>query len=265
MEIYKESVQSIEEAEQRWPKRDINKAKNLTNIRFGKLVCLYRTDNQKNMCQWVCQCDCGNIKPIRASELTRTKKSQKSCGCAAQLRSKNFGSVTAKDITNQRFGKLIAIKKINTNQYGYAVWKCQCDCGNTCNISTRELLSGDTLSCGCLYHNKNSYWEIVISQQLNKLNIKYQQEYKFQDLKDKFQLRFDFAIFQKEKLKGLIEYQGEQHYNKNNKFYNPDIVQHDKMKKDYCQKNNIPLLEIKYTEVKEIETKLKEFLNRLEC
>ena len=265
MNIYTESVQSIEEAQQKWPIVDIGKALNLTNQRFGKLVCLYRTNNQKNNTQWVCQCDCGNIKPIRTTELTRTKKAQRSCGCAAIDRSKNFGKFTAKDISNQKFGKLIAIKKIRTNQYGYAIWECQCECGNKCEVTTRELLSGDTMSCGCLYHEKNSYQEIQIANQLKQLNIEYQQEYKFDDLKDKQQLRFDFAIFKNNELKGLIEYQGIQHYNKNNPFYNPDIVRHDQMKKEYCQKYHIPLFEIKYIEINQLEQRIKEIINRLGC
>lgn len=259
----KEFVLDIEEAKQVWPKCDINKAKDLTNMRFGKLVCLYRTDNIKNLTVWVCKCDCGKIKPIRAGELTQSKKPQRSCGCAAAKRAKNFGQVTARDITNQVFGRLTAIKKVSINQYGYAIWECQCECGNKCEVTTRELLSGDTQSCGCLYHEKKSYWEIYIANYLNNLNINYKQEYKFNNLKDKFQLRFDFAIFKNDILKGLIEYQGEQHYNKINPFYNPDIVRHDQMKKDYCQKNNIPLLEIKYTETKQIEEKIKEFIKQI--
>lgn len=265
MNNYKDSVQTIEEAQQKWPKKDIGKAKDLTNQRFGKLVCLYRTENKKNIVRWVCQCDCGNIKSINASELTRTKKAQRSCGCSAQERSKNFGKITAKDITNKRFGKLIALNKIDTNKYGYAIWQCKCDCGNLCKVATRELLSGDTKSCGCLEHEKHSYPEIQIQTILQNMQIDFQQEYKFDDLLDKFQLRFDFAIFKNNQLKGLIEYQGEQHYNVNNKFYNSDIVRHDQMKKDYCITHQIPLFEIKYTEIKLLEEKIQEIIKRLGC
>ena len=31
-----------------------------------------------------------------------------------------------------------------------------------------------------------------------------------------------------------------------NGFYSEDLVRHDQKKKEYCQKNNIPLVEIKY-------------------
>jgi len=44
----------------------------------------------------------------------------------------------------------------------------------------------------------------------------------------------------------LIEFQGEQHYlNNTTNFYNSPII-HDIKKKDYCIKNNIPLVCIPY-------------------
>ena len=44
---------------------------------------------------------------------------------------------------------------------------------------------------------------------------------------------------------GLIEYQGTQHYEPTSCFSNKGKLQfHDKMKKEYCLKNNIPLLEL---------------------
>lgn len=53
-----------------------------------------------------------------------------------------------KDITGQRFGKLVAlnffeIKKAET------MWNCQCDCGNTHISSYRNLKGGNCQSCGC--------------------------------------------------------------------------------------------------------------------
>ena len=56
------------------------------------------------------------------------------------------------DITNMRFGKLIAIK-----QNGYDInpsrkhikWDCVCDCGNYASVRLNALRSGGTISCGC--------------------------------------------------------------------------------------------------------------------
>lgn len=242
--------------------------KDLTNQRFGRLLVLgldedFEKTRGKKQRRWVCQCDCGVIKSIIGAELTRSDKPQRSCGCSAHERALNFGQITAKDLTGKIFGKLFVNQKVGTNQQGYTIWECICECGNICQIASRELLSGDTKSCGCLARESFSYWETYITNKLKELKITFKQEYKFNDLKDKTYLRFDFALFKNDELVGLIEYQGEQHYNINNPFYNPDIIRHDQMKKDYCQKKNIPLFEIKYTDTDNIDNLLIEILRKI--
>lgn len=54
----------------------------------------------------------------------------------------------ALDITGQRFGKLIALKKAPSRN-GNTYWLCQCDCGNQKEIQTGNLTRGATKSCGC--------------------------------------------------------------------------------------------------------------------
>ena len=51
------------------------------------------------------------------------------------------------DITNQRFGSLIAIEPSRLN--GRFAWKCKCDCGNEIIIESNNLRNGRTQSCGC--------------------------------------------------------------------------------------------------------------------
>lgn len=36
-------------------------------------------------------------------------------------------------------------------------WKCQCDCGNICYVTSDNLKRGDTPSCGCITKEKNNY------------------------------------------------------------------------------------------------------------
>lgn len=55
----------------------------------------------------------------------------------------------AKDISNQRFSKLVAIEKVGRSGSNN-IWKCICDCGNTTNTTTTSLILGGTRSCGCL-------------------------------------------------------------------------------------------------------------------
>ena len=232
----------------------------LTGRRFGKLTVLkvdeeFEAIRGSKPRRWICQCDCGTIKSIRGIELTRTKKSQKSCGCEAHKRAKNFGQITFKDLTGQKFGLLTAVEKVGKNQYGYAMWKCICDCGKECVVASRELNSGDTIFCGC---QKNSFREYQIEQWLKNNKISYQKEYTFDDLKDTFKLRFDFAIFDNvNNLICLIEHQGIQHTNAS-EWHTKLSDKHDQMKKDYCREKNISLYEIWYYD--DIEEKLKEIL-----
>lgn len=54
-----------------------------------------------------------------------------------------------KDLKGQRFGKLVAIEPTERRVNRCVVWKCQCDCGNICEIKSNNLLTGHTTSCGC--------------------------------------------------------------------------------------------------------------------
>lgn len=59
------------------------------------------------------------------------------------------------DITNQRFGRLIAIcrgKKKNGKSY----WVCRCDCGKEVSVYLNRLKTGSTKSCGCLRNELTS-------------------------------------------------------------------------------------------------------------
>lgn len=63
------------------------------------------------------------------------------------------------DLTGQRFGRLVVIKRaadrMKPNGKKLIMWKCQCDCGNTKEILGQSLRRGLTKSCGCLgYENR---------------------------------------------------------------------------------------------------------------
>lgn len=52
------------------------------------------------------------------------------------------------DLTGQRFGKLVVIKRVQ-NHGSKTYWLCKCDCGNEKEIQTSNLTLGRTTSCGC--------------------------------------------------------------------------------------------------------------------
>jgi len=57
---------------------------------------------------------------------------------------KNF-----KSYVNQKIGRL-TIKEIISNTGNRTKFICQCECGNQITVSADRILSGHTLSCGCL-------------------------------------------------------------------------------------------------------------------
>ena len=64
------------------------------------------------------------------------------------------------DITGKRFGRLVAIKRVETvtssSGRKYSVWLCKCDCGRYKNVRLGNLRQGTVRSCGCLFSEEKS-------------------------------------------------------------------------------------------------------------
>lgn len=59
------------------------------------------------------------------------------------------------DLTGQRFGRLVALKKSErTDAKRNTWWICQCDCGNIKEVRTSCLIHGYAKSCGCYNREK---------------------------------------------------------------------------------------------------------------
>lgn len=216
---------------------------------YGKLKVIERDLDKplghKKGSFWICQCECGNVVSIQLSCLTSGKT--KSCGCLKkELLQKN----NTIDITNQKFGKLTALRRTETqNSKGEWLWECKCECGNIRLIPTSNLTSGKTQSCGC---RTESLGEFYINQILLENNLHFARQYTFSDLKSDKNgyLRYDFVILNDENLPiRLIEFDGEQHYNFNSYYYSDQLIKNDELKNIYAKKSNIPLVRIPYTEL----------------
>lgn len=60
------------------------------------------------------------------------------------------------DLTGQRFGRLIVIKRAENVKSRHIIWLCRCDCGKEVKTRWQPLLSGRTMSCGCYRKDINT-------------------------------------------------------------------------------------------------------------
>lgn len=114
----------------------------LLNYKFSNLLVTEELPNSS----WQCLCDCGNISIYTTTQLI--KKYKTSCGCIIKPTKHNL---KVGDI----FNRLTIIgKKEKLN--GRYKWSVSCNCGNpdVHHVSTNELVSGNTSSCGCLAKEK---------------------------------------------------------------------------------------------------------------
>jgi hypothetical protein len=127
---------------------------NLLNERFGKLIVLKEDGKSKSGdITWLCKCDCGKFKSIRASALYTGNTT--SCGCIQREIVAEMGRQTKLNLVGQRFNKLVVVSPTEEKtKCGHYKWVCKCDCGNEKIVAGNSLKSGDVMSCGCIRSNK---------------------------------------------------------------------------------------------------------------
>lgn len=232
----------------------------LTNKKFGEWTVLREAtkeekDNRPGA-YWVCKCSCGTVKIVNGQTLRKGESC--SCGCKlSQHLSEKLSNKNCDDLTGQHFGQLTVLKRdyeTEKTKSGNTYWLCKCDCGNEISVVRNSLISGKTKSCGCLGHSKG---EFKIEKILKENNISFIKEYPV--LINNRTFRFDFVIFQNDKLQYFIEYDGKQHFEPveffGGKEYYEYIKDNDNIKNNYCIVNNIPLIRISYLKYNDIQIK----------
>ena len=206
----------------------------------------------------ICKCDCGNdyigVKSDIISGHTQ------SCGC---LWHESVSIANTKDWTGHISDYNIEfLYQDYMNENGQWLWKCRCGvCGNLFTALPAKINNGHITSCGCRIQ---SFGEEYIDRLLQEFEIKFIPQYKFDDCKLKYVLRFDFAIMNEYVLIGLIEYDGKQHFEPIEFFGGLDgfkkTQERDNIKNAYCKTHNIPLLRLPYTlSSNEIKIKIYEY------
>lgn len=227
---------------ERFKKYNDENREDIIGNKYGKLTVLEitnKTSEKGTNLYYKCKCECGNITYVTGNNLKLGNII--SCGC-----------IHSPDLTGQRFGKLVALEKTNEKSGNSYKWKCLCDCGNITYVSHNTLSMGNTKSCGCIV----SIGEAKIANILQNAEIEYTSQKTFDNFvnENNIHYRFDFYIDGK-----IVEYDGSQHFVTKNSGW--DTLEHlektqknDKIKNEYCFKNNIPIYRIPYWELDNINT-----------
>lgn len=120
----------------------------LEGQKIGKLLVLSFAGYSKakyGFAHWNCICDCGT-ELTRSNPYLLRKLKEHSCGGCNNK---------SKDLTGQKFGRLLVLKKAVDGNYSTVRWLCQCDCGNTVERTNNGLIgvgvqkAKNPLCCGC--------------------------------------------------------------------------------------------------------------------
>lgn len=217
--------------------------KSMINKKYGRLLILEELWDGNNP-KVKCRCDCD--KEILLSRSDVLSGHTQSCGC---LQKERASQARKKDETGFISESGIKILYPTTkNKNNQQLWMCECFCGNKFEELPARIKNNHVQSCGCI---KKSIKEKIITDFLLGKSVDFISEYTYNDCKNKYVLRFDFAILNKDKsVKSLIEYDGEQHFKPVDYFGGEDgyrqTVYRDEIKNQYCKNNNIPLLRLPY-------------------
>lgn len=129
------------------------KIESLIGKKFGLLTVTGsppRTPNGRLLL--TCTCDCGKSHTVRHCAITgNSKRSTRSCGCAG-------GYHVVKDLVGRTYGRLTIMERFGTAPDGHAMWMCSCSCApdKTTVVSSNNILTGNTRSCGCFMRERVS-------------------------------------------------------------------------------------------------------------
>ena len=237
----------------RQPKEEfIKRAREIHGDKYDYSKVVYK--NNRTPVTIVCN-TCGSECAVLPSNHLRGKGCKK-CGYIKQVSSvidkhEKLFLTKAKELYNDRYD-------YSHDKYLNSEKKIKILCKKH-NIFFKQTPVGHLHSSGCPLCKPVSKGEEVIKDILTKKNVVFEQQKVFEKCKDKRLLPFDFYL---PNYNLCIEYQGQQHYGIVEFFGGEKEFKirqkHDKIKRNFCKKNKIVLLEIKYSD--NIESKLNEFL-----
>lgn len=116
---------------------------NLEGLKYGKLTFIKFVDiyEKGRDARWLCRCDCGGEKILRASHVKRLKP--KSCGKCRYI-----------GYEGKKYNRITLIHFVKKNKYSEQMWLCKCDCGVEKIMKIYNVITGNSKSCGCLTNEK---------------------------------------------------------------------------------------------------------------
>lgn len=143
--------------------------------------------------------------------------------------------------------------------------KILCTCGDIFYASFNKIKSSNQIRCNKCTKSMSKI-EILTESFLKINNVKFDKQYKFKDLKTRYNvyLRFDFVIYDNQDIKLLLELDGEQHFKSVERFGGEseylNRLKNDNLKNEYCSNNNINLIRIPYWKFNKINEELTKIL-----
>lgn len=203
------------------------------------------------------KCECGEVFERSFYNFKKYEKRCPKCREKERSQIKSLDYKYVKEYIECRGAKLLSNNYVNAK----TKLNIQCGCGRKFKADFDKIKSRDKVRCN-VCSKKTSTKEFIISQKLDKLGIKYIEQYKFNDCNYKRNLIFDFYI---PSLNTCIEYDGEGHYepfrfSKDKKAMLNKLKEtkiRDSIKTKYCKDNNIKLIRIPYFEFDNIDNILK--------
>lgn len=114
--------------------------------KYNRLEVIRVLPSKNKKRQVLCRCDCGVERAFDWHKV-RTGKT-KSCGCYGR---EMLIPHESKDLTDQVFGRLTALRQDEGKDSGGSIiWICRCECEREVSVPSKDLISGNTRSCGCL-------------------------------------------------------------------------------------------------------------------
>ena len=99
------------------------------------------------LCQWRRDLEAGGYSQATVLNYVKSVNRYLDSAGRADLR---FNRGKAKDLTGRVYGYLTAVENTGQKDRHDYIWRCRCRCGKEVNLPATRLLTGNTLSCGCL-------------------------------------------------------------------------------------------------------------------